>query len=148
MKLKKKAFSMIELLFAMIIMAALAAIAIPSLSSGTNSATYTSMKSDIANAITTTQGDYIVEGKYDNSDGDFEDQDNDGLADTGGINDDGYIGNKRVHISKGNTLYINPQDCSGDGVNDGVYIGIANDNVERVIRYNSCTTAKLQLEDN
>ena len=47
----KKGFSMIELLFAMIIMAALAAIAIPSLSSGTGSAKMSSMKSDARNAV-------------------------------------------------------------------------------------------------
>ena len=42
---------MVELLFVMVILAALAAIAIPNMSSGTDSANRTAMRSDLTNAL-------------------------------------------------------------------------------------------------
>ena len=50
-RLIKKGFSMVELLFVMVILAALAAIAIPNMSSGTDSANRTAMRSDLTNAL-------------------------------------------------------------------------------------------------
>lgn len=47
----KKGFSMVELLFVMAVMAALAAIAIPQMQASANAAELTSLKSDMLNAI-------------------------------------------------------------------------------------------------
>ena len=47
---KKKGFSMVELLFVMAVMAALAAIAIPQMQASTEAAALTSMDADIHNA--------------------------------------------------------------------------------------------------
>jgi prepilin-type N-terminal cleavage/methylation domain-containing protein len=115
MKKNRQAFSIIELLFVMVIMVALATIAIPKLSSGTDSAISTSLRSDIINTIS------VINTEYANNNLDmynilpedsnqFRDKDNDGLADIGGINNDGYIGNTRLRISGKNILTINAED--------------------------------------
>jgi prepilin-type N-terminal cleavage/methylation domain-containing protein len=51
MKKMRNGFSMVELLFVMVIMTGLAAIAIPALKSGTKSEVATSIKSDLRNSI-------------------------------------------------------------------------------------------------
>jgi len=142
----KKGFSMIELLFAMIIMAALAAIAIPSLSSGTDSATYTSMKSDAQAAYSAAQASYTDALNFDQATGDFTDTDDNGIADTGGTNDDGKIGENALTVSKSNTISLVPQDCSGDGVNDGIEVTVTNDNVDKEIYFDSCNDGKFSVQ--
>ena len=64
MKKIKTGFSMVELLFVMAVMAALAAIAIPSMSASKDSAILTSMKSDTRNAISAMQAAYVDEQDY------------------------------------------------------------------------------------
>lgn len=59
-KLVKKGFSMIELLFVMGIIGALAAIAIPNLEKSGDSATFTALKSDARNFINTVQTEILL----------------------------------------------------------------------------------------
>jgi type II secretory pathway pseudopilin PulG len=124
---------MIELLFVMIIMAALAAIAIPSLNSGTDSAALTSMRSDAQAAYSAAQASYIDNLDFSalgeiNSVNNFTDSDNDGLADTGGVNDDAKIGETRVVVSKGNTIVVSRETC--DDETEGVYLDVSNNQIE------------------
>lgn len=61
-RLIRKGFSMVELLFVMVILAALAAIAIPNMSSGANSAAMVSMQSDSKNLISLILSEYAKTG--------------------------------------------------------------------------------------
>jgi len=148
--MKKHGFSMIELLFAMIIMAALAAIAIPSLKSGTDSASYTALRSDTANFLSIAQADYANELTFVASDGGsdgFTDTDDDGIADTGGLDGDGKINGKNVTVSKGTVIYSTPTDCNGDGDINGITLSVANANLPRYVYYSSCTSGKFTMVD-
>lgn len=60
----KKGFSMIELLFVMVILAALTAIAIPNMSGGERAAAITSAFSDTRNIINLVQSKYIEKQDY------------------------------------------------------------------------------------
>jgi len=148
MKLKKKAFSMIELLFAMIIMAALAAIAIPSMSSGTDSATGTSMRSDtinMANLLSAKIVEYPNITDFIGADGiTFTDDDNDGIADQAFLDNETY-----PRLSEGNNIEVDAVDCSGNGGEaQGFYIHTKNPNHSSFeIEYDSCNNGKIIIHN-
>jgi prepilin-type N-terminal cleavage/methylation domain-containing protein len=153
MKKIRQGFSMIELLFVMVIMAALAAIAIPNLSSGTDSAVLTSMRSDAQAAYSVAQASYVdnldfsAVAEANNDTVTFTDTDNDGLADTGGANNDGKIGEARIVISDGNKIEMTRTDDCGDGTK-GVSIDVTNPQIEdKKNHFNSCTDGKFKLID-
>lgn len=140
-KIVKNGFSMIELLFVMVILAALAAIAIPSMSSGTDSANLTGMKSDARNLQTLLVSKYINSQDFTEviTAGDYVDADNDGFADTT------LADGTKLPITKGNTITLGLADCNGNGTNeDGYTISVANDSYKAAtIEFNSCTDGKI-----
>ena len=143
-KMVKKGFSMIELLFVMVILAALTAIAIPSMSSGTESAALTSMKSDMNNIITLLQSKYVDKQDYalvvpTN----FE---NKVANDKTGL----YVsGDLKIPITRGNAVSIYSTggigSCTAAG--QGFSIVISNPNVPKFVTFNSCTDGKIIMQD-
>ncbi len=152
-KMVKKGFSMIELLFVMVILAALAAIAIPSMSSGTESATLTSMRSDMKNIMALLQSKYVNNQDY-------------GFIINGGVSATtqdaatGYAVNPlaaadgaqtNIPLSKGNILTITSNSgaagtCTAAG--QGFEITISNDNIPgKAVKFNSCTDGKMIMQD-
>ncbi len=146
-RLVKKGFSMIELLFVMVILAALAAIAIPSMSSGTESATLTSMRSDMKNIMALLQSKYVDKQDY-------------ALVvptaiTTAAAGTDGFAtgvtlaDNAKIPLSAGNVLTITANSaaagtCTAAG--QGFEITITNPNVAgKSAVFNSCTSGKIQV---
>jgi prepilin-type N-terminal cleavage/methylation domain-containing protein len=142
-KMIKKGFSMIELLFVMVILASLAAIAIPSMSSGTDSASLTSMKSDARNVQSLLVSKFISDQDYTKviTAGSYSDANDDGFADTT------LIDGTKIPLTKGNTITLTTEDCNGNGTNeDGYSISISNASYKaNTVNYNSCTDGKIQL---
>ncbi len=149
----KKAFSMIELLFVMVILAALAAIAIPNMSSGTEAATLTAMKSDAKNmfnevlAIKAKSRDELNSNVLGEGIGiDTNVSDNRYNTTTGIFSAYGMYFN----ITKGNIISAVPKSCDpAAGIYSDVEITIQNPNYKSGIAaviLNSCN-GKLKVVD-
>jgi len=134
---------MIELLFAMIIMATLTAIAIPSLEGSNDAAIVTSMRNDAANAINSMNNgfsltqDYTLvsqEGKTE-----YTDSNNDGIADT--------------DLLTGGKIFVTGSSDKGDNYNRVLIytyndkncfkIVIANYSISTNVKYDGCNGAKI-----
>jgi len=138
-------FSMIELLFVMVILAALAAIAIPSLSTGTSSATLTSMRSDANNIIASAQAAYVdtqdfsAIGAKDTA-LELKDADKNGYADN-------TLNGQKVAISKGNVASLTAVDCT-DAPADSLgcfKLTVDNDSINKQVVFNSDEHGSIQI---
>ncbi|MEV9527063.1 prepilin-type N-terminal cleavage/methylation domain-containing protein [Aliarcobacter butzleri] len=142
-KIIRKGFSMIELLFVMVILASLAAIAIPSMSSGEESSVLTSMRSDAKNTIALLQAKYVDSQDYADvitaGGGLATDA---GFATTPLTNSAGDETN--IPLSKGNTLALSPVDCNG-GTGNAFEVVITNSKVDKQVSFNSCTDGKIKV---
>lgn len=151
-RLIRKGFSMVELLFVMVILAALAAIAIPNMSSGTDSANRTAMRSDLTNTLNLIENKRIVFDSYSAAFGEsgnstinvyLEDADNDGFADTT------LADGTKIPLSKGVSLSLNLNDsneglvCSAGAVHDNTIIAYHNETPGMII-YHPCTLSTIK----
>lgn len=145
--MKKKAFSMIELLIVMGIISLLVAIAIPSMSSSNKSEITMSMKSDALNTI-----DLIVAKKIFFEDiRDIITASGINLKDTNG---DGFsnvllVDGTKVPISKDNDIRLDAIDCSGNGgYADGFLLHVTNAKYLGLeINFNSCINGGLVINN-
>lgn len=143
-KMVRKGFSMFELLFVMVILAALAAMAIPSLSSGTESAALTSMRSDARNIIALVQSKYIDTQDYSKVLGSLS-----GTkvyaADDSGFASMPFVDGTQIPLSKNNTVVITASQCNGGTLNNGFQVVVANEEFKtKLIAYNSCIDGKIK----
>jgi len=140
-KLAKKGFSMIELLFVMVIIATLSAIAIPSFKS--DASILTSMKSDARNVITQVQTTYVENQNYTDAAGTYTDEDEDGFAQD-------LMNDQNVAVSKGNTIFVTAIDCNGVTDGDGCFtIDVRNEEIDdKAVQFNSETKGSIFLNDN
>ncbi|MCT7596077.1 prepilin-type N-terminal cleavage/methylation domain-containing protein [Aliarcobacter butzleri] len=163
----KKGFSMIELLFVMVALAALTAIAIPSMSSGTDSAKFISTTTDAKNLINllyaeqSKTGDLsqVISVSADNCESRlltgttcFKDNNNDGFADSK------LLTGAEIALSKDNEIALDLLNCADfGGIGTGFLIGIVNTKtggvtevagdstfIQKGIEYNSCTDSKFK----
>ncbi|MCT7632112.1 type II secretion system protein [Aliarcobacter butzleri] len=143
-KLVKKGFSMIELLFVMVILAALAAIAIPSMSSGTESATITSMTSDVRNAMTTMQAKYVDKQDYSEI---IVNEITDVAAGTDGFATVTLVDGAKIPLSKGNLITITANTaaagtCTAAG--QGFEITVSNPTIAgKTVVFDSCNDSRV-----
>jgi len=139
---KRKGFTMVELLFVMIIIGVLAVIAIPQFAGGKKSATITSMRSDARNAIATLQSYAVQQGEdvdYADVAGDYTDYDGDGKSDQT---------DKPVSfaISKGDKISITSQTCSTGDAGYKLVVTNSNPDVNKQIEFDSCTSGKIETK--
>ncbi|MEV9527062.1 type II secretion system protein [Aliarcobacter butzleri] len=140
-KIVRKGFSMIELLFVMVILASLAAIAIPSMSASEESSILTSMRSDAQGAIKVINERYVENQEYIES-GSFTDgADNDGKS-SETLSD----GETQLFVSKNNTISIQVEDC-GTGEGTGFSVQVSNTQLSKIATYNSCTQPIVKIVD-
>jgi len=135
--LSKKGFSMIELLFVMVIIAVLSAIAIPNFQS--DSAKIISMKSDAKNAVSmikSAQGDSEIMG--------YEITETAADGDTVSFTADGAYGNSLIGVSKENEILLT--DLRGS-CKDGFSIQVSDTEgyITNTIDFNSCTDSKISV---
>lgn len=166
-RLIKKGFSMVELLFVMVVLAALAAIAIPNMSSGANSAALVSVQSDSKNLMSLILSEYsktgdlsqviptqteACESKLLEGTTCFKDLNADGISETK------LLTGAKVALSKDNEAVAelrNCEDTGGSGM--GFFVSIVNvksgevveDNGQNLFKqdgyeYNSCTDSTLK----
>jgi prepilin-type N-terminal cleavage/methylation domain-containing protein len=150
---KSKAFSLLELLFVMIILGILISFAIKQNEDAKQSAVYTSLRNDAHNALNSinfflsSMPDNV---NYDNVSGKYEDTNEDGIADTGGINNDGKLGNNKIVFSHGNVLELKFKKCNNNMIMPvmKVYntIDLNHDpKYAKIAYYNGCISGKIKL---
>lgn len=124
----RNGFSMIELLFVMLIMAGLAAIAIPSLSAGNLSEKLTSMKSDAKGSMTSMQMVYTLNDNSALT----------GLPHTIKEGDPAWNGVK-FGISKGNSVTVDASTCGDTSYKISVADATDPQMTPKTIDFDSCT---------
>ena len=144
----KKAFTLIEMLFVVAILATLFLIAVPSFNL-TASAININLKQD-AYAVKSLLDKYLSNNfNYNEFDKEqkFEDTDGDGIADKGGTDNNGKIDGEKVFLSDSNILYVKGQHCEDSTNFDGYSIKIENPSSDKIAIYNSCTDSKPYLKN-
>jgi len=144
----KKAFTLVEMLFVVTILATLFLIAVPSFNL-TQSAININLKQD-AYAVKSLLDKYLSNNfNYNEFDKEqkFEDTDGDGIADKGGTDNNGKIDGEKVFLSDSNILYVKGQHCEDSTNFDGYSIKIENPNSDKIAIYNSCTDSKPYLKN-
>lgn len=133
-KKMRSGFTMVELLFVMAVLAALAAIAIPQLAGGKDSAIVTSLQSDARNTINEVNTYYALNQDLPASKDSLTDGNGDGLSD----ND---LGNKPIPVSKNNTVSFTNVDgsCYTIKVKNSDY-------TDKEAFYDSCNSGKVVLQ--
>ena len=151
--MNKKAFTMVELLFVMFIIAILTAIAIPNLFSQTSISTIQTMKTDtqgIRHLCSIYYKNHFNYNGFENFQNNhkFEDTDSDGRANKGGINNDGKIDGYYVNLSTDNVATIYSKKCNNNDDDDSGYIiEITNPNTDKIIFFDSCTDSSPHLKN-
>lgn len=144
-KIVKKGFSMIELLFVMVILAALAAIAIPNMQGGERAAAITSSFSDAKNIINLIQSKYIETQNYEDI---FDTSSFGGLSLNNGYSEQALRDGTKIPLSDNTyaTVYaVTVGDCKGFRVQ---VIHDILSHEYKAVRYNSCTMSGPKLVDN
>ena len=139
MKKVRSGFTMVELLFVMAVLAALAAIAIPQLKGGTDSAALTSMQSDTRNFITDVNTYFAQNQALPAADSFSDGTNNDGLSETN-------LGDSPVPISKNNTIEYSLDTDSGATCYKLSTTSTAL--TGKKVTYDSCGTGKIKIENN
>lgn len=141
---------MIELLFVMVIMAALITIAVPVFSAANKSEAVTSMKSDMRNYINVMVNYKMHNDNYAELDiPDLRDQSEDGFVDDG--SSDILINENKLPISKKNWVEMYGKDCVNSGDQQGFYIRVYNKEYRDengdypVVYFNSCTDSYMHM---
>ena len=132
----KKGFTLVEVLFVMVILAILAGMATVYMKSSSTSATISSMKSDARNAISAAQSYYAENQEYpENLYCSYAATDGTGLC----SNID-----PKLTVSKNNVIKIKEETCDDGG--DGFTITVTNTKIsDKEIAYDSCTDGVIQL---
>ncbi len=167
-RLIRKGFSMVELLFVMVILAALAAIAIPNMSSGADSAKLISVQSDTKNIISLIVAEYAktgdltqvipvptdsCESKLMEGTTCLKDSNNDGVAEMT------LLTGAKVSLSQDNELGVEVVNCEDHGgTGKGFFVSIVNTKSGEVVNdggsklfkqngyeYNSCRDSSLKM---
>jgi len=144
----RKAFTLVEMLFVVAILAILFLIAVPSFNL-TSSTVNINLKQDAVAAKSLLDKYYQNNFDYNefSDEQKFEDTDSDGIADKGGENNDGKIDGEKVFLSDSNLLYVKGEHCEDSTNYDGYSIRLENDNSDKIAIYNSCTDSKPYLKN-
>jgi len=153
---RKKAFTMVEFLFVMIIVGIIITISIKNSTDSKQSAVYTSLRSDAHNIFNYLNAYLAEKGEnvdYDAISGKYQDTNNDGIADTGGVNNDGKLGSNLLRFSYGNTFELSFKKCDNGMI--APIIKVYNDvdlnknpKYSKVAYYNGCIMNKIKLLNN
>ena len=132
-KLNKKGFSLVELLFVMVILGGLMAIAIPNMSSNEESVKKLALVTDIREVNKIIIQEYMTNQSFNGSVGIYEDTDNNGISEVS-------MNGTPVHLSLGNIITVTTEDC-GAGAGGGYKIVGAFGGLTK--EFNSCTSSKI-----
>ncbi len=132
-KINKKGFSMVELLFVMAILGGLMAIAIPNMSSNEESVKSLALITDIREVNKMIIQEYMNNQSFNGAVGVYQDTDQNGISET-------TMNGSSVHLTQGNIITVTIEDC-GSGNGGGYKISGAFG--ELVKEFNSCTSAKI-----
>lgn len=144
----KKGFSMIELLFVMVILASLTAIAIPNMSDSSRAAALTSMNSDMQNIINLVNQQLIETQSYKGAN-----TVNGSTVYVGGDSINGFAENSfangtKIPLTKDNNLYISTHSLEEGYYCNGYEISIYNkilDNESLYLKFDSCNMTAPKL---
>lgn len=139
---RRGGFTMIELIFVVIFLGILAAIALPKLTNSTESAALASMKSDARANITALETQYAATQSYPASQIDVDGGEKGAVIEK----EDQNTGVKTKFIaSPHNKVTIKKRVC--DDGSAGFSVEVTSDKTDKSVTYDSCTDASIQVVD-
>ena len=153
----RKAFSLVELLFVMVIIGLLAVISVRNSEDNKQSAVYTSLRIDAHNILNYLNSYLALAGdnvNYNDLEGTYKDTNNDGIADTGGKYNDGKLnGSEKIIFSYGNVLELSFKECDNHMIEPVMKVYNENDinrnpDYGKVAYYDGCKMNKIKLISN
>lgn len=137
----KKAFSMIEILFVLVVMSALAAIAIPTYLEDKESLILTKIRMDTTNAINTLKDQYEITKSFEAIYGTSFSS----VAANNGESASATVNGTKFSLTKGNSIEINESSFVATDCPDGFVLNIINQEIKKMSYFDSCKDTKFKI---
>ncbi len=136
-----KAFSLIEVLFVLALMSALAAIAIPTYLADKESVILTKLRMDTTNALNTMNNVYEVTNSFEAiyGTGFTSSAGNNGETETATTN------GTKFSLTKGNSMNVKNSSFIADDCPDGFILTVSNNDIMKMTSFDSCKDTKFKI---
>lgn len=138
----KQGFSLIEILFVLGVMSALAAIAIPSYLEDKESLILTKLRVDTTNALNTLHNQFEMTNSFEAIYGGTGFTSN---AGTNGETETATINGTKFSLTKGNSINVKNSSFIADDCPDGFILTVSNNDIMKMTSFDSCKDTKFKI---